>query len=102
MAEDNYEKAYGDKYKQDGYYLYKLKFAVGNRNIKEADLYFSKIKLNTDFSNKRKIISDYFLLKKDLYTGFYNKLAVSLDENIVKYQQFRNKLKGKAPLQLPL
>ena len=42
------------------------------------------------------------VLKKDLYTGFYNKLAVSLDENIVKYQQFRNKLKGKAPLQLPL
>ena len=42
------------------------------------------------------------VLKKDLYTGFYNKLANSLDENIVKYQQFRNKLKGKAPLQLPL
>jgi len=65
LAEDNYEKTYDDKYKQDGYYLYKLKFAVGNRNIKEADLYFSKIKLNTDFSNKRKIISDYFLLKKE-------------------------------------
>ena len=38
------------------------------------------------------------VLKKDLYTGFYNKLANSMDENIMKYQQFRNKLKGKGPV----
>ena len=38
------------------------------------------------------------VLKKDLYTGFYNKLANKMDENIVKYQQFRNKLKGKGPV----
>jgi hypothetical protein len=38
------------------------------------------------------------VLKKDLYTGFYNKLANKMDENIMKYQQFRNKLKGKGPV----
>ena len=38
------------------------------------------------------------VLKKDLYTGFYNKLATSLDENILKYQQFKGKLKGKGPV----
>jgi len=37
------------------------------------------------------------VLNKDLYTGFYNKLANSMDENIIKYQQFRNKLQGKGP-----
>ena len=42
------------------------------------------------------------VLQKDLYTGFYNKLAHSLDENILKMQRARSRLQGKeAPLTLP-
>ena len=39
---------------------------------------------------------------KDLYNGFYNKLANSLDQNIQKMQYYRGKVTGSAPLQLPL
>jgi len=42
------------------------------------------------------------VLKKDLYTGFYNKMANTLDEKIQTFQQYRAKLQGRAPLQLPL
>ena len=33
-------------------------------------------------------------LNKDLYQGFFNKLANSLDQNIQKFQQYRNKAQG--------
>ena len=43
------------------------------------------------------------VLKKDLYTGFYDKLANSMDQNIMKFQKYRNLSQGKAPLgMLPL
>jgi hypothetical protein len=43
------------------------------------------------------------VLKKDLYTGFYDKLANSMDQNIMKFQKYRNLGQGKAPLgMLPL
>jgi len=43
------------------------------------------------------------VLKKDLYTGFYDKLANSMDQNIMKFQKYRNIAQGKAPLgMLPL
>ena len=42
------------------------------------------------------------VLNKDLYTGFYNKLAHSLDTNVTKFQQFRNKITGKAPITFPV
>ena len=42
------------------------------------------------------------VLNRDLYTGLYNKLAISLDKNITKMQQFRNKVKGASPLTFPL
>lgn len=38
------------------------------------------------------------VLNKDLYTGFYNKLSHALDDNILKYQQLRSKLKGQTPV----
>lgn len=34
------------------------------------------------------------VLNKDLYQGFFNKLANSLDQNIQKFQQYRNKAQG--------
>lgn len=41
-------------------------------------------------------------LNKDLYTGFFNKVANSLDQNIQKFQQYRNKSQGKFfPISLP-
>jgi hypothetical protein len=42
------------------------------------------------------------ILNKDLYTGFYNKMANTLDEKIQKFQQYRATLQGRAPLQMPL
>lgn len=42
------------------------------------------------------------VLTKDLYNGFYNKLANSLDQNIQTMQKYRGKITGTAPLQLPL
>jgi len=43
------------------------------------------------------------ILKKDLYTGFYDKLANSMDQNIMKFQKYRNLGQGKPPLgMLPL
>ena len=43
------------------------------------------------------------ILKKDLYTGFYDKLANSMDQNIMKFQKYRNLSQGKPPLgMLPL
>ena len=42
------------------------------------------------------------VLNKDLYTGFFNKVANSLDQNIQKFQQYRNKSQGKLfPIALP-
>ena len=41
-------------------------------------------------------------LNKDLYNGFFNKMANSLDQNIQKFQQYRNKSQGKFfPIALP-
>ena len=34
------------------------------------------------------------VLNKDLYKGFYNKLANSLDQNIQKFQKVRNQSRG--------
>lgn len=42
------------------------------------------------------------VLQKDLYTGFYNKMAHSLDTNIQQFQQYRNKFQGRFyPIALP-
>jgi hypothetical protein len=42
------------------------------------------------------------VLNKDLYNGFFNKVANSLDQNIQKFQQYRNKSQGKFfPIALP-
>ena len=41
-------------------------------------------------------------LNGDLYTGFFNKLENSLNENISKYQGAKSKLSGSAPLTFPL
>lgn len=42
------------------------------------------------------------VLNKDLYNGFFNKMANSLDQNIQKFQQYRNKSQGKFfPIALP-
>jgi hypothetical protein len=38
------------------------------------------------------------VLNKDLYTGFYNKLSHSLDDNILKFQKLRGNLKGTTPV----
>ena len=42
------------------------------------------------------------VLKGALYTGFFNKLENSLNDNITKYQSAKNKLSGTAPLTFPL
>ena len=43
------------------------------------------------------------VLQGDTYTGFFNKLANSLDKNITQFQQYRNKLTGKvSPIALPV
>lgn len=42
------------------------------------------------------------VLQKDLYTGFYNKMAHSLDTNIQQFQQYRNKFQGRYfPIAIP-
>lgn len=42
------------------------------------------------------------VLQKDLYTGFYNKMAHSLDTNIQQFQQYRNKYQGRFfPITVP-
>lgn len=42
------------------------------------------------------------ILQKDLYNGFYNKVANSLDTNIQQFQQYRNKSQGKFfPITVP-
>jgi hypothetical protein len=43
------------------------------------------------------------VLNRDRYTGFFNKLSNSLDQNILKFQQYRNKLTGRiSPIALPV
>jgi len=43
------------------------------------------------------------VLGKDRYTGFFDKLAHSLDKNITKFQQYRNKATGRiSPIALPV
>jgi hypothetical protein len=43
------------------------------------------------------------VLQGDRYTGFFDKLAKSLDKNITQFQQYRNKLTGKvSPIALPV
>jgi hypothetical protein len=42
------------------------------------------------------------ILQKDLYNGFYNKVAHSLDTNIQQFQQYRNKFQGRFfPITVP-
>ena len=42
------------------------------------------------------------VLQKDLYTGFYNNMAHSLDTNIQQFQQYRNKYQGRFfPISVP-
>lgn len=38
------------------------------------------------------------VLKKSFYTGFYNKLAISMDQNVMKFQKYRNFAQGKPQL----
>jgi hypothetical protein len=43
------------------------------------------------------------VLQGDRYTGFFDKIAHSLDKNITQFQQYRNKLTGKiSPIALPV
>ena len=65
LGEFYFNKAYPESYKDNEYYLNRLRYAVGNRNIEKADSYFSKIKKYSDFSSSSKIVSDYFTLKKE-------------------------------------
>jgi hypothetical protein len=42
------------------------------------------------------------ILQRDLYTGFYNKMANSINDNITAFQQARNKFQGRFfPITLP-
>ena len=65
LGEFHFDEAYSKKYKTNKYYLNKLTYAVKNRNIEKADLYFSKIETYSKNSKESKIVSDYFTLKKN-------------------------------------
>ena len=65
LGEFHFDEAHSKKYKDNNYYLDKLEYAVKNRNIEKADLYFSKIESDYDDSEDSKIVSDYFTLKKN-------------------------------------
>ena len=65
LGEFHFDEANSKKYKDNNYYLVKLEYAVKNRNIEKADLYFSKIETYSEDSEDSKIVSDYFNLKKN-------------------------------------
>ena len=66
LGEYYYDKAYPkDEYKDDNYYYNKLRYAIANNNIEKADLNFKKIESDYGHSSSGKIISDYFVLKKE-------------------------------------
>ena len=65
LGEFHFDEAHSKQYKDNNYYLDKLEYAVKNRNIEKADLYFSKIESDYDDSEDSKIVSDYFTLKKN-------------------------------------
>ena len=93
LGEFYFNKAYPETYKDNDYYLNRLRYAVGNRNIEKADSYFSKIKIYSDFSSSSKIVSDYFLLKKDLYKAIeLLKLTLKLEQNETG-NRIKNRLK---------
>ena len=82
LGESYFDKSYPYKHKSNDYYLDKLRYAVGNRNIEKADLYYSKIITYSEKSTSSKIVSDYFDLKKDLYkTNELLKLTLNLKES---------------------
>ena len=91
LGEFYFNKAYPERYKDNDYYLNRLRYAVGNRNIEKADSYFSKIKIYSDFSSSSKIVSDYFLLKKDLYKA-YELLNLTLK---LKQEEAGNRIKNR-------
>jgi hypothetical protein len=42
------------------------------------------------------------VLQRDLYTGFYNKMANSINDNMYAFQQYRNKFQGRFfPIAVP-
>lgn len=66
LGEYYFDKAYPiDEYKDDFYFLNKLRYAIGSKNIEKADLYYSKIEINNNNASSSRIISNYFILKKD-------------------------------------
>ncbi len=66
LGEYYFDKAYPkDEYKDNFYFLNKLRYAIGNNNIEKADLYYSKIEINNNNASHSRIISNYFTLKKD-------------------------------------
>ena len=65
LGELHFDIAESKKHRNDNYYLNKLRYAVKNRNIEKADLYFSKIETYSEGSDDSKIVSDYFTLKKN-------------------------------------
>ena len=65
LGEFYFDEAHSKKYKDNNYYLDKLRYAVKNKNIEKADLYFSKIETYSEYSDDSKIVSDYFTLKKN-------------------------------------
>ena len=65
LGEFHFDEAHSKQYKDNNYYLDKLEYAVKNRNIEKADLYFSKIETYSKNSKESKIVSDYFTLKKN-------------------------------------
>ena len=82
LGEFHFDIAESKKYKDDNYYLKKLRYAIVNKNIEKADLYFSKIETYSEDSEHSKIVSDYFYLKKDLYnTNELLNLTLKLKES---------------------
>ena len=66
LGEYYFDKAFPkDEYKEDNYYYNKLRYAIANNNIEKADLNFKKIESDYGHSSSGKIISDYFVLKKE-------------------------------------
>ena len=101
LGEYYFDKAYPiDEYKDDFYFLNKLRYAIGSKNIEKADLYYSKIEIknNNVFmfvfgTSSSRIISNYFILKKDFKKAVkYLNQALDLD-NLQHAYIVNNRLK---------
>ena len=83
QGEYYYDKANPkDKYKYNKYYFNKLRYAIGKNNIKKADLHYKNIKSDYDNSLSGRILSDYFILKKE-----HEKANIHLRRAIVLMQK---------------